>query len=322
MNVYSFKPNLCHKAGKFFLFKLKGFEKLLELPFSFCLSFFTSRKISAKKFSLFLLTSCCLLLTLPSASSANSIDDAINNGLTWLVAQQNTAENNLKGSFGSPNTAQVDTYESFKTFTQFNNNVGARRKILQWFQQQKRKDADFIARKLEALSAFELEIQNLIDELINQQNEDGGWGLSAKYESAPFHTLTVFNAFTYFDLPGRGLVPSATMDAAVNYLAQTKNPSGYWVLGSEEEGNVALTASILLALTDYALSSYDPNPQLNSMITKASSWLRSQQNPDGSWGNSADTSATSLCFSALTRAMFIDNSVTVNLGPTSAWLLN
>ena len=181
---------------------------------------------------------------------ADSAESIIQNASAWLLAQQNNSSDIHQGSFGSEPTRQIDTHEAFKTFMALNGDLQARIKAIVWFNSHDFSDTDFLARKLELLSVSTLPAQELIQQLEDLQNADGGWGLSETYESSAFHTLQVLNAFTYSDLPKQGLVSASVFERAVVYLIGRQSAQGDWAI-SKQNGDIFLTASIVHWLSEY-----------------------------------------------------------------------
>lgn len=249
------------------------------------------------------------------------LESALLSGANWLNAQQSNSPL-TKGAFGDEKTAQVDTYETFKTLQYLNLNRETRQKIVSWYQLQNNSDTDLLARKLEILSATYLPLQELTDQLIAVQNKDGGWGLSPKYQSAPLHTLNVLNAFTYSNLPAEGLVPAKVIDDAVNYLIGAQNEDGAWSLNPNQDGNIVLTASIVLSISELIRSTHYSHAALNPAIEKAGLWIQNKKNPDGSWGANNAVPNTALCFSALKRTIALEITALTDLEPTLEWLLS
>ncbi len=163
--------------------------------------------------SYFILIPCFLL-------NADPIDDSINNATTWLLSQQNSSDDSINGSFGPEDGRQINTYEAFKTLMHLggSDSVEARIRAINWFNEQKLEDTDGLARRLEVLSVSTASIEPVIREITQRQNSDGGWGLSSKYTSSPFHTALVLNALTYNNLVAQGLLDQAVIDRALHYL--------------------------------------------------------------------------------------------------------
>lgn len=109
-------------------------------------------------------------------------------------------------------------------------------------------------------------------ELLDRQNQDGGFGSYIGYDSTPLDTANALEAL--------GFSNDYTHDKvgpAVLYLLDHQNSDGGWSL-HENESSVYVTAAVLSGLRYYTYS-YN----LNTVLNEGRSWLVSEKNSDGSY---------------------------------------
>lgn len=197
--------------------------------------------------------------------------------LTWLLAEQSGT-----GSWGQA-TPMRDTSEVIGTYRWLglsNASLGA---ASNWAAQENVRNLDYLARQILTLVHAGDEVGDLDEGLIAAQNADGGWGYAADYGSDPLTTLLVVQAL---EAAGHeiGTPEGGPLFAnALYYLMNAQNADGGWGYMSDDESRVAMTALVLETLRPYRLYSIG-SFVVQTEIDEGLAWLKSQQNPDGGWG--------------------------------------
>ncbi|MFQ5816223.1 MAG: prenyltransferase/squalene oxidase repeat-containing protein [Candidatus Hydrothermarchaeaceae archaeon] len=137
------------------------------------------------------------------------------------------------------------------------------------------------------LSAYmrALEVDSLSADLVNHQNQDGGWGRGTGFKSTPWYTAKAL----------LGLSPNShrkELEAGAEYLIATQGDDGSW------ENTATATSAAILALT--RVYSMKPKPSYIASARKGEGWLLAKQGGDGGW---FDASSTAGAISAL-KAMY------------------
>lgn len=238
-----------------------------------------------------------ILLLIFCNSVFADIQGSINNGLNWLMTNQNA-----DGSYGNQSDLIFrDTEEVLNTFNILNQKGGQYQNGVQWAVNTKVNNIDFIARKILLLSKEGIDTSTGINLLLPNQNADGGWGLAAQ-ESDSIDTafaLQALRAVNYSD--------QTIINSAINYLLSTQNPDGGWGFYQDDESNVYMTTIVSMTLEQFSRTL-----SLASAINKATSYLLSHQNTDGGFGSSSSTVyETAYAYMALVEVT-TDNTVLGN----------
>ena len=115
-----------------------------------------------------------------------------------------------------------------------------------------------------------------VSALLAMQNADGGWGLSATYQSNPLDT-----AFALVALKAANSSATAAVGAAVGYLSQVQLADGGW--GVLDRSSVYITANVLLAANSWS-SQY----ALGSVTSGARDWLLAQRSATQTYSSVLD----------------------------------
>jgi squalene-hopene/tetraprenyl-beta-curcumene cyclase len=161
-----------------------------------------------------------------------------------------------------------------------------------------------------------------VEWLLNVQNSDGGiptfckgWGtLPFDHSSADItaHAIRAWLAWSAH-LPPRLLKRiRGAIERALRFLCSTQRPYGSWSplwfgnqFAPDDENSTYGTSRVLLALAKKSCRNFQG---VSSAIQKASQWLVTAQNKDGSWGGSAQgppsVEETALAVEALAEVLF------------------
>ena len=242
---------------------------------------------------------------------------AIENGVAYLEGAQNA-----DGSWGTEGHRLVDTYEACYTLIYLGKGQSAAFSSgINWLNGQPDVQNDVIARKIELLSRCGVDVTEPLEKLTAAKNQDGGWGTSKGYRSDALDTLLALRALiaSEHDLP--------VIEGAIDSLVSAQEEDGGWKLQNEDESSIYLTTSIVVTVAQYqVIRGYYP-ASVSQAMSKASAWLISKQNPDGTWGApSVEESALGYC--ALTRttrpASLLDtlSYIETNQQPDGSWAQN
>ncbi len=202
---------------------------------------------------------------------ANANPDA---GLDWLRLKQND-----DGAWrDNPFTGMRDTAVALDTMVDMDDpQSSAARKALTWMRGQAGSNTDYQARAIRALTRSKADASSAATQLLSAQNQDGGWGVAAGYQSNPLDTALALLALQPFEATlARGkLAPAAA------YLAAQQNPDGGWGNLSGGVSRTSVSTFVMQALFGQA--------QSREMLGKAKVFLASKQNPDGGFGDSPST---------------------------------
>ncbi len=253
------------------------------------------------------------IITNASADIQNSIDT----GLNWLLTKQNE-----DGSFGYQSEILFrDTEEVLNTLYIFNQKGSQYQSGLQWSLNTKANSIDFIARKIILLSDEGIDTTVGINILLENQNTDGGWGISPVHESDVLDTALALQALMATDYSDMNVINSA-----LGYLLSIQNPDGGWGFYQGDGSNVYMTAVVSMTLQQF--------PQTTSYATainKATAYLIAHHNIDKGFGLSTVLGSTvyetALAYIALV-GVITDNTVLGNAvnylisaqSPDGSWL--
>lgn len=202
----------------------------------------------------------------------NQYDYAVKSACKWLGDNQNE-----DGSWSS-NEMPFVTPEIVKVlknhgYLQLNCLKG-----IDWLKANRPLSYDFLARYQ---SIEEISSEGAISELIENQNDDGGWGISEGFDSTIIDTAIIFSAL----LKNNGY--DDELQKAASYLVLNQNSDGSWGYYCKEQGNVYVTGTIRKVLFDYQTRT---RIDLSEVIKKSGDWLVENKNLKGSWGDTDDSS--------------------------------
>ena len=210
----------------------------------------------------------------PPLYDPRDVPPEIHDGITWLINHQNE-----EGSWvDALQTVGRDTAEAvvaLRSFAAAEENVA---KGLQWLMKTSFSNADYLARKVEALALSGSTISPLLNELLFQQNPDGGWGSDGYYLSNPTDTSLVLKA-----LASAEYKKEAVISSAIAYLKGAQHLEGGW--GGDDRENALQTTATVLTIFAYYREAY----QLDEQMMHGLVWLFGKQNADGGFGSSTST---------------------------------
>ena len=252
---------------------------------------------------------------LPPTLTPRAAESDIDDGVAWLMSIQNS-----DGSWSDlMQTAERDTAASttvLKSFPAAQTNYQAG---LGWLSNLVPTNEDYLCRKIEALGGNGQDVTLLIEELIGMRNTDNGWGSSRTYRSNAADTALSLKA-----LSAAGYADLAVLSTAIQYLKSAQKPDGGWT--GNGESTIQATSNALSALIKYQASyqldetiakaiawlltkqnsdgGFGNSPStvydtavatlalrefdVDTTITnKALDYLKSQQDQNGSWNQSA-----------------------------------
>jgi subtilase family serine protease/Tol biopolymer transport system component/fibronectin type 3 domain-containing protein len=198
----------------------------------------------------------------------------IGEGIAWLIGQQQ--EN---GSWQDTHlTIARDTTCAVSALSGSEGTDQAVADGSEWLDLLESPNFDYLARKVVTLLENGAEVEDLVQELMQRQLDDGGWGAAVGYTSNPVDTAIVLEA-----LCASGDTETEPLVNAVNYLRSTQNDDGGW--GSNRVvSDIKATAKVLTAL--HPLRS---RLDLNQPVSDGIRWLKRQQHGDGGFGEDAGT---------------------------------
>ena len=245
------------------------------------------------------ISSLIMLISLFWAFPSHAQSAAINNGLTWLSANQNT-----DGSWGTRlELILLDTTETINAF-KYSNNIGVDyTEGINWLSSRDATSTDELSRKIISLADAGADTNTLISALIGYKKADGGWGLSVGFENDPLTT-----ALSLLALKAANYTDQSVISTALGYLISTQNPDGGWGFypstcsgcNDGDDSNVYMTAMVTNTLLQYK-ASYN----LQSSINNGVSYLLTRQNTDGGFGaGSSAVYETSMVYQVLVRTIY------------------
>jgi len=217
---------------------------------------------------------------------ARAQSGSINNGLNWLLANQNPDGSwGLQGNLTLLNTTEAMNTLKYLGYTGTNYTEG-----VNWVSSYTATSTDEIARETISLIGAGIFVSVPINTLTGYMNPDNGWGIGELFSSDILDTalaLEALRAVNYSD--------QATISNAVLYLVTKQNSDGGWGFYAGDDSNVYMTAMVLQVF-DGLKATYN----LTVPISNAAQYLLSHQNSDGGFGSSTSTVyETTLSFLAL-----------------------
>jgi len=258
-----------------------------------------------------LIVEIILLLVFLIPSIFNAQPTAVNNGLSWLRANQNE-----DGSWGEKPTSVTTPFHSTctvaNTLHYLDISNAAYSNAIQWIIDQEVISNRYLSWKIEILANSGTNVSRLVNPLVSYQNSNGGWGIYPGYESGILDTtlaLQALRAASYSD--------KEVIEKAVRYLLSQQDRDGGWGLGTvssgqEAEGSVYLTSLVLLVL-----DGYKEEYNLHSWLYDGVLWLAGQQNQDGGFGRdgSGQGAESSVWETALAYQALINSPQSTVHGP-------
>ena len=131
---------------------------------------------------------------------------------------------------------------------------------------------------------------SLVAELAAHQNEDGGFGERAGFQSTVLDTTYALEA-----LATAGHGDASALAAGISFLAAHRAASGGWAIDPRQPPSLHLSARVLTALWPYR-HQFD----VSELIAEARQFVLGQRGDDGAWG---DPLSTALALNALYPAL-------------------
>lgn len=147
-----------------------------------------------------------------------------------------------------------------------------------WLQTCEPANYDFAARLLPFLTE-EQDHGTVLQNLLDAQHSDGGWGLTSNYGSDLMDTVVVMNA-----LLDEETVDPGVIGQAAGYIVDRQNADGSWSFIAGQPGSVYLTAETILLLNRYAVKCSPDSPEIITSLREGGEYLVSQMGSDQTWG--------------------------------------
>jgi subtilase family serine protease len=230
-------------------------------------------------------------------------------GIAWLHDDQDVSG---AWSPGANAAAARDTVEVLELFTALALDDESFQNGLLFLENHPAGSFDLEARRAGLFGAVDPQLRQA---LLQQQNADGGWGLAAGYSASDVRdTALVVHAFC-----------EATPDlqtaaiAALDWLVARQHTDGSFA-EDDNDPDIPTTADALRALACFEPLFAGTDAQLTQAIDNAAAYLRSRQQPDGSFSPD-DTSAGTMIDTALALRALIEAGRTVDaFGPGESFL--
>jgi len=209
------------------------------------------------------------------APNGGNYNNAITNAVKWLEVNQNT-----NGSFGNSmqilETSEVITLVSASAFS--SPNVTSR--ASSWLKTQQDRNNDDLFRML---GVPDLLAGRGFGEILDAQKDDGGWGISAGYQSDVFDTILALDA-----LMNTSLTENSAASRGVSYLLNSQNPDGGWSYADDGKSSVYLSAHAFGVIQNFKSASRQPGSALEIALFNGRQFLMSSVDTEGTWGLSRD----------------------------------
>ena len=227
-----------------------------------------------------------LLILFLIPMSAYAFSPSIENGITWLSANQNS-----DGSWGNnADLALLDTSTVLDTFKSLNIGSPAYSNGVGWLSSQSPLSTDFISRKVISLSLAGIDVSSDLSMLLTMRSLDGGWGIDADGASDVLDTLLAERALRVASALDNTQIPKI-----LGFVVANQNADGGFSFLKGMESNIYMTSLVLISLAFYQ-TTYNVATNVDGAVH----WVLTHQNADGSFGGSLFE--TALAYSALIRA--------------------
>ncbi|HEY2946701.1 MAG TPA: CARDB domain-containing protein, partial [Vicinamibacteria bacterium] len=156
-------------------------------------------------------------------------------------------------------------------------------------------NVDFVSRRAIALAPglAATPRADSLTAILGLQNEDGGFGAAAGYESDAFDTALALRAVKALGIP-----LGSRVRRGLQALAGLRSPGGGWPIVPGGEDSTLVTAHALLAAQDWAAA-----PEGQALLAPGLVALLARQNPDHGFGESPSTPyATAFALQVLLRS--------------------
>ena len=242
---------------------------------------------------------CFIGIILFSYGSVEAQNSALSNAAQWLKSNQN-ADYSWGDTTALESTRCIDSSEVVKTLKFLDIKDVTYENALSWLSSIISDNNYISANKLISLSNSSVNFTQELNNILESQNEDGGWGGTYGVQNTIIDTTFNLLALKVANFTGQDIISSA-----LGFLISTQNPDGGWGFypsacsGCEaDSSNVYMTAMVLDTLAQYK-STYN----LQTPINNAVAYLQTKQNSDGGFGSSSSTVyETSLAFLALVES--------------------
>ncbi|MBI5116666.1 hypothetical protein HZA56_09360 [Candidatus Poribacteria bacterium] len=244
------------------------------------------------------------LICLPAFCFAqpNTPEQAIDSGRSYLMSAQND-----DGTWSAPPRQLIDTVEVGMTLYEIGFEGNVLDETVNWLGTNEAPQDDYLARIWRLLVHSNASRTDNVDgqhpsifaHIASLQNGSGGWGITYRYESDPYGTLLSLE--TLFEA---GYEDKATLERGIAYLLSKQQPDGSWTFTDDEDGNLALSASIVIFLSKYnkACTFLDQTLVDNVPLARqnGAQWISGFQRSDGGyWMTESNTVETALALIAL-----------------------
>jgi prenyltransferase beta subunit len=203
----------------------------------------------------------------------------INRGVQWLASQVQ-ADGSLLNESSSIATPLQNREEAALTLKALASIPSA---LTDQINAESENNTQYLSRKILALNVGGGNTATQLADLVGRQNDDGGFGGAAGYDSNVLHT-----AWAVLAMRTSAGGNSTAITNAVNYLLAIQDTSGGYALPGNNP------SAYVSALVATALQPDRNNPQVLGVLNKISTWLSASQLADGSWGSTADTATVYL----------------------------
>ena len=202
-------------------------------------------------------------LLLAGQAFAQSTDPAIQRGIGWLQGQID-ASGQLASEATSPALPMQARSETATTLKALSTPPPAA--LYSAIDGITPDTTEYLARKALARQSVGSADAPLLDALVQTQNQDGGFGAAAGFQSNPLDT-----AYALMALTATRANTTATIQALI-WLTGNQQASGAWFLQPDSD------AVVTTALVTQALAAYSQYASVQTALIKAGPWLLAQRN--------------------------------------------
>ncbi|HEX9059020.1 MAG TPA: prenyltransferase/squalene oxidase repeat-containing protein, partial [Clostridia bacterium] len=209
----------------------------------------------------------------PSKDYKSSIDSALN----WLSTNQSP-----DGSWGDGSNLR-DTSEIAGYLKENSYHADSVSKAGIWLCSQDAINNDFAAHELQFINDKKTH-NEMLNNLLSTQNDDGGWGLAQYFESDVLDTVIVLEALLSEKSPNLEAIKKG-----ISYIINNQDSSGGWSYLPGSSCEIFLTAKTALLLGNFTRITGLGGTELSTSIKRSSEYLVSNQLPDKTWGTDIDS---------------------------------